>query len=341
MSDGIRGRFRATGATRRGGFTLVELLTVMALGALLMGITAGALARMGRTTALVDAERLIRGALVRARTAARTRGTPGSVVVLPSEQRKPPRLVLAMVRDVATWHFEGEGSRALGGRNHYALLEGVRRVEGGTLGRCLELTGGARLVCAPDARFDPVRGFSLAFDLRPDAEGGGGLLARFGETFSLSLEDDGSLKAVLVTAGSLEEITLKVAPGRLSRGRWSRLELAFDGLEALLSVNNVVEARRPVKEGRLVKPHGQARLILGGSGFSGLLDEAVYRSRQLEEEFELDAALLVPVEGPLEVRFDKDGRLDPRVHPEGPVKIPLELEDEKTAILVEPSGVMR
>ena len=59
----VSGRRDSSG---RGGFTLMELLTVMALIAIVFGLAVGSLARSGKAGALEGAARLARSHLLRA-----------------------------------------------------------------------------------------------------------------------------------------------------------------------------------------------------------------------------------------------------------------------------------
>ena len=65
------------------GFTLLELLAVMAILAVLMGITAGALQRSGKAQVLDGAARVVKSELDRARLLALKNSTLSKITIIP------------------------------------------------------------------------------------------------------------------------------------------------------------------------------------------------------------------------------------------------------------------
>ena len=64
-----------------------------------------------------------------------------------------------------------------------------RLEDGGSVRRCVRFSGEGSVVCDPDDGKDPTRGFEISMDIRPTTEGKGGVLASFGDSFSLELLD--------------------------------------------------------------------------------------------------------------------------------------------------------
>lgn len=327
-----------------GGFTLIELLLVMLLISLLTGLTVSSLARVAQSSKLDQAWRLVRQSLGDARVSAREASALARVLVVPGS---PAQIVVRRGQDAGSWHFdEGQGSRALGGRNLHAQLRGASFSEEGTVRGGVAIGGGV-VECGVSPLYDPVDGFAVALDIRPDEDLGAAGLASFGKTFVLELTEDGGLSATLDLEDEQDPVTVKTPPGLIARQRWARVELAYDGVEVFLRAHGVLEARKKIvstttqKSGvRLAAPREDDRLRFGSKTFKGSMDEIVYRTLEEAEVIELDPDVEVGVQAPLEVRFDGDGRLDPRVH-EALVRIPLACEGETKEVTVDLAGVVR
>jgi hypothetical protein len=80
-------------------------------------------------------------------------------------------------------------------------------------------------------------------------------------------------------------------------------------------------------------------LVLG-SGFSGVIDEVVYRTVSEQEPFEIDRQVEVGLNYPTSIRFNQEGRLNERFH-SAPVEIPLTHERRTVKITVDMAGVIR
>ena len=325
----------ATDRRRAAGFTLVELLVVCGLLAVVLGLSVGALARVGQSTAVRGGERILRAALTRARRSAMEQGTLSRVLVDPGDGERPVTVTLAVADEVVTLHFEAaEANGLLMGRNQYARLSGGELVDGGTLGRCVQLSGGA-VSCGRDAGLDPSSGFLLEMDVFPDELEGQAFA--FGDGIVLELAPDGSLTASIEFADQ-ERVTLSTEPDILAKGAWARIGLSVDGLEIRLLAHGVAQAIRP--ERRLPnRPRREAQLELG-RGFSGRLDEVLYRTLDEEPAERLDGTVSLESSVPQVLRFDAQGRLDRRLH-DGPVVIALLGEAESVRITINLQGVVR
>jgi type II secretory pathway pseudopilin PulG len=327
---------------RGGGFTLTELLVVCGILAVAMGISAAALSRVGQTGAMEASERLVRSALMRARTSARRQSALTRVTFMPEDVAKGQAAMISLVltRDAADLHFDvADGSRVLAGRNNWATLRGAKIEDGGVVRSCAVFDGGDTVVCDPAAGYDPTAGFSLAMYVWPDAESFGGRLVSYGESFSLDLTEDGGLVASLTLGEQGEVLTVETPPKRLRPGAWAPVGLLYDGLGITIRAHGVVEAARAERR-RLLAPEEQDRLVIGGSSFRGRIDEFGYETLEVARIDELPVGVTFKLNQPVVVRFDVDGSLDPRVHQTG-VTLPLRLEDEEREVRIDLAGLVR
>jgi prepilin-type N-terminal cleavage/methylation domain-containing protein len=331
------------GAPARGGFSLMEMLAVMAIIGVLLGISLGGLSRTSQGTALDGGIRMARSALQMARHSARDQGALARVLFMPGD---PSQVRLELARDAVSMGFgESSGGRVLAGRNRFAALGGATVVAGGSVRNCAEFDGQDTIVVDPADDLNPQRGFVLTMDVWPDSDPMGGELASFGRLFQWKLEENGAVQATFEIDGQGSSLELKTAPGVVAKEAWVRLELAFDGFEALLRVHGVIEATKKVGDAnvplrRLAEGDVSDRLRLGGRGFHGFLDEINYRTMEEAEVIELERGVRLDMENPIEVRFDSEGRLDPRLHT-APLSIPVRLEDERRELKLDLSGVVR
>jgi len=328
----------------------MELMAVMMIMGILFGLSAATLARLGKGPSLEIADRQVRAALSRLRTAARARAALAEVV-FENDAEGYGIIRTRTTHDAGSWHFE-PGLRgkdaALGGRNATARLSGVEIIADGSLRSCAKMNGGDTIKCANLPGYDPVRGFDLSMDIRPD--GNGGTLASFDDLFTFELGDDGELLASLLLVGEGEAKSVKTENGVLAFGEWCRVRIQFDGIDVRLYAHNVMEAELnlldPQRKGprRLQAPQRDARLVFGGKTYNGLMDEVLYRTVE-EDEAVILADGRVPVgfdlKVPLRVRFDREGRLDRRVHASA---IVVRLKDDEGAtrdVRVDMTGLFR
>jgi type II secretory pathway pseudopilin PulG len=320
----------------------MELLVVFSIMAILMGMSIGAFARISQGSVLDSNEKMLRAALMRSRINARTKAALTAVTIIPPDLKTgaSARLRTAWTVMAGSWHFEEQaGSKALGGRNRHADMRSVSRDENGSVGRCVTFNGGGSVTCDSYPDLDPREGFSLSLDLMPEPEIGGATIFSFGESFTLTMGEKGGLVGTVTLDAESKVVRLETGPWLLEAGAWTRVELSFDGIEVMLRAHNVVEARQKVK-GPLRAPGPQGRFTIGSGNFKGKIDEVVYRTMIFEDDEELDPDIDIKLQSPVTVRFDVDGRLDPRVHSED-VVIPMEMEDERTTITVKTGGMIR
>ena len=131
------------------GFTLAELLTVIAIIALVGGLGAGAFQRARRSYSLSASAGRIQGVIRAARNSALTTGGAAFVVIDPAR-----KTVAAHVFDpVGEWTFDGDGAGGLA-RERQDGGAAVGAVPG-RIGRAFDArTGGAYVNAGSEARFD-------------------------------------------------------------------------------------------------------------------------------------------------------------------------------------------
>lgn len=353
---GTSGRRTAARARAgRGGFTLMEMLTVMAVLAVVFGLSVGSLARSGKAGALESSSRVARSHLLRARLLSLSGGSLSRVEFRPADPEKNERasVTTEFTSQVGTWHFDDDekGLFTLAGGGVRSKVFGGTFTSDGRLRGALELNPMTRVVSPPVEEaptFDPRRGFLLRMDVFPAS---GGTVARFvpekgeGEAFVLRIDDDGSLSAEIETIPDPvyeaqtkkdRRVKLKTAPAVIEMRQWSRVGFAYDGVTAEIFANGVSEAT--AEDARDVAVAPASCLIFGG--YTGYLDEAEYFTTTAPERKEFEAGVDLESKAPLAVRFDRTGRLNENFH-RAPFAVTLALEGRRETVSVDPSGIVR
>ncbi len=333
----------------RSGFSLVELLAVMAILSVLAGLSVAALAKAGRGNVLELAQRRCKAALGAARVNARERGSPASLTLHPGD---PAVMVLKLARDAATLHFDDGGQlKTAAGRGHQAELVQASLAAGGTVRDCVRLKSKSAVVFPALEQFAPHGGFRIVMDVEAAAEGGVGVLARHGTAFQFTREADGSLTLQLEIEGRQEVVKLATPKDAVPSGRWTRVEAGFDGTSAWIAVHRVVEARKDLASADdpagilcLARDGGEPELVrttLGGGGFEGALDEVRLVTTEEQESSTIEGSVIFDLQVPLTITFDAEGRLDPRFH-QAMLRIGLvTAEGTTTSLTLDPAGVIR
>lgn len=332
-----------------GGFTLLELMTVMGIMAVVMGLSFGAFQRLGQNEAIPNAERILRSSLNRARATALELRAPAELRFFDGETAS---VQLIEYQVAATLGFDGEGADVLlAGVNRRAETRGADVVEEGYLQQGLAI-GNSETLSLPRSRaLDPSRGFVLEFRVRPLGERGDGVVVRHASAVSLELSSDGSGRLTVQPEQGENPVELRTAPGCFAPDRWLLVRASFDGLVASLALNGVVEATgvqlgedaKPVtKPYRLAKTQ-DARWVFGG-GLGAHLDEVRLLTPGNPEPFQLAGGLRFSQESTRSVRFDAKGRLDASRHAdlsEGPLVIEVLDEERSARLTIHRSGVLR
>jgi prepilin-type N-terminal cleavage/methylation domain-containing protein len=323
----------------RGGFTLLELLLVMGLLGIILGIGLGTFASFdpGRRAA----RGLVANALRQARNEAIAHRSPARVMFDPET-----RTVTTEGTAVAgTWRFETsdlKGARDLDGLAQ--SFPGAFLTEDGFVGRALDMDlgeRGAKVVfdLTEEPLFQLRRGFRLSCALRPKSLGASQILD-LGGVLLMNSFGDGSIGFSVLTrrvdelgrSTPGERVTVRTAPGAIEAGRWSQVEVRYDGrwLSAL-SDGVPVAMRSETRElWDVEKP-----LVIGGTRdrYRGQIDDLVVLVVREGERLVLPSSVEFDAKEPFEVRFDEGGGLDPVAHAR-PVEIGFKFSDGTRDALV-------
>ncbi len=278
---------------------------------------------------------LVANALRQARNEAIANRAPARVMFDPAT-----RTVTSQGTAVAgTWRFESpklEGAREINGLAQG--FPGTMLTEDGFVGSALDLDLGERgcrvvIDLTEEPLFQLRRGFRLSCALRPKVLKASTVLD-FGGVLSLESVPDGSIQFTVVTrrvdelgrAFPGESVVVKTAPGAIEAGRWSQVEVRYDGrwLSALSDGVPVAMREESRELWDVEKP-----LVIGGarSGYNGQIDDLVIVVSKEGEEFVLPNSVEFEIQEPFEVRFDEGGGLDPVAHAR-PMEIGLLFSDD-------------
>lgn len=299
---------------RVAGFTLLELVIVMAILSALLGIGVGAFRSLARPeqTALQQ----VKGALRKARLFARAEGVPASVVIQPARGQ----LFTVAMRTVGNWHFEDMAGT--GWPRDADHLEG-RILPDGALGAALALTGSAQLEIGDlPASSNSPHGFGVDVYVQPALEGRPmTLLERSGSwALELNREDLLTVRLFLLdtsdSESTVKEFVHEVPAARLSSDHLSRLTVVFDGRTlrvALLGARIEADTLFESPQELVNVPTVPVTTGVVPRQFRGVLDEL-----RLASVIQGDPILL-PEEVALEgsqavVHVDAAGHLDPAWH---------------------------
>ncbi len=165
---------------RQSGMTLIELLTVLAIVAALMGVSAAVYTNVRHSHALPAAGSQVSSVIRAARNWALTAGIPSKVFIEPQdvdlESNEPGRITAFGYELVAAWHFEDVGSTdpsvesspisldtvLVGALNERATVHGECYPARGKIGSAIEFANdGAAIVADHRPRYHSPTGFSL------------------------------------------------------------------------------------------------------------------------------------------------------------------------------------
>ena len=319
----------------RSGFTLMELLLVMALIGIVLGVGLGSFASFDPSRGA--ARGLVANALRQTRNTAIERGAPARVMIDRSRQA----LRTEAFTVAGTWRFEGpelEGARGV--RGVADGFPGQFLSEEGYVGKALDLELGPRgakvqIDLSSDPIFDVGDGFRLSAVLRP-ARLGDADVVDLGRVVRIKSRGDGSVGFELTTQREDglgrpvkgETISLRSGGGVLEPGHWTQIELRYDRRRVVALADGV-----PVADREETRPIWglEGGLVLGGGRqpFQGRVDDVVLSVVSVGAEVVLPKSAEFLARGPEEVRFDESGGLDPVFHA-GPVAIGLLFDDGGT-----------
>jgi len=332
-----------TGARR--GFTLLELLTVLAILSILMGMGIGVLSRVN--FAKYGAASMVARVLRSARESAIASGLPVAVVCDPETNR----IFDLSVRPLGFWHFEDADTTA---------TKGAYGLDARLVGARLDLEGrfGSALSCSAPGEYAEVSigersGWELATGLAVEADVfprtvQASTIVQRGRQFRLLLTSDGAAEArvglsdgPLDTAKDAGEAIATTPPGCVPPNRWSRVGFVYDRLALTVLVDGVPRASKVATDfvRREIAP---LTISSKSDSFLGLIDElrvgAIVPGDG--EALPKDVAF-ARAAGRVAVRFTGEGMLDPAFH-HAAVPVALRFpEGEIREVVVGPYGTVR
>lgn len=348
--------------SRRGssGYTLAELLTVIAIVALLGGLSAGAYQVARRNYGLQGSAGRIQGVVRAARNAAITTGSPSQVIIDPVARR-----VWTQAHErVGEWSFEGstEGDAPAGLGGPRASFAGGGLAPG-RVGQGASFRKGGEVTCGQDPRFDlrtgliieawvrhdnlpPVRDSTK--DDRPQVRKArrGARRAANGGSAAAILKKEGAYGLGMTQQGALEGFiggyAVRTEDSEVPAGRWVHVVLRYDGLTLSLEVDGVPRESLPLvapggaagKEEKVpaAAPVTPSQLTISDARapFPGEIDEVRLSGAAEPVEYTWPPDEHVPGWKKV-IHFDRQGRLDAGWH-QDPVRILLvELPDAASA----------
>lgn len=342
-SSSEMGRGRAATRHARRGFTLVELLLVVALLGVMMGLG------LGLFTRLDLGERVVRSQVVSQLRAARNHAVAMQASATVELDARNGLVTPSGFRVVGTFQFEDPSLEGAFGQ--LPSMVGGRLVEDGWQGGALDFVGEpdgshAAWPVHMDGAWDPRQGWSASLAVKCSGQEGGPLLA-LGETFGLEVGGDGSFGAwfapeLVDDAGESRRggrVVLRTAPGVVPKDRWVVLEAIYDRVRLELRVDGARRAH-VAEDAPVWRPDGPLRLCPAPVPFRGTFDRLVVSCATRDDGYQLPQGARLHPDGPALVRFAPGGMLDRSLHEE-PVRIRI-LKDEapEEIVLVQLSGAV-
>ena len=320
------------------GFTLLELMTVMALIAVLAGLGIGLLGAGANDMEIGWA--VVQDELRLCYETARGSGRPTEVRFQQPTQG-PMEVQSRVLAAVGHWHLEPNEDYFAGLRPE---LNGTP-VENGRYGWGMraDLEQGSTLFAMDTrgrARFDLANGFALRLEVKPQ-ERARATVARLGQGFRIELDDR------LVPTATLTLADPGPRPGRkvtvtgtqpLHLLQWTQLELIHDGNRLLLVVAGLEVARQSAR-GQCYQRNGDLLEISPGEApFHGLVDEIRLLAYELGEPQRLPPNMtLRGFQGP--IGFDRRGQLRAPATIGTVIELVLDREAEQRSLA--PGGVLK
>lgn len=319
---------RRLARSARSGFTLVELLAVMAILGVLLGMSAAMVSKMGRSYRFASSVASAGTVLRAARNHALARQSLSAVYVTKSADGV--ELTALGQKPVACWHLEGTGNETSGG---FTLAIGGAS-DTGKFGNAAYLRKGQVLAGGAAKDYGLADGVAVSawFYGLPD-----GALQRtlfdVGRSLVVTWESDGSI------AASVGSTTARTRPAVMTPERWVKVEVVYDRVHLAVTVDGCLFAQIALTDELMV---GELPFRVGDprQAFDGLVDEVALNTFVRGEVARLPLDV-VWVGGPSRVQFDRAGALDAAVHGSG---VELWFHSEERAewrlVAVDPIGVV-
>ncbi len=331
------------------GFSFIELVVVMGAMGVLMGLAVGYIGNIGQATFVVQAKGMLQETAYRCLSA--SIGDRRAILTLRQAENSDGDRILrigaAVARPVLTHQFE---TIDFASEARAPLVQGDVELDrgGGRVGNCAKFGPASYLSFTEQSIFAMTEGIELDVWVKPESRVRQMTLVHGVESYEVLLSQSGdsdaydvrlrlklrkSLDDATSTAGLETVFESKGAPV-IADGRWSRVQVSYDGLEASIRVNGLEcyepESRRRRPGGALgageidqvqriaVPPSGLVALTISGntSPYRGRMDSfrlmGVFRSEELERDLPGPLEVMFPAL-PLRIVF-RNGGLDPDVH---------------------------
>ncbi len=351
----------------------MELLVVLAIIALVGGLSAGAFHIARRTYALAASASQVEAILRAARNASIMSGIPARVEI------ETEQAVAYGFEAVGEWGFEtAEGGISYGARYMPATLQGSATLGEGYAGRGLHLGGGGYADCGAGAAFDFRTGVYAEAWIRHNAssipsageiggrstttttasssglrrrrtlskgepilnsEAAAGILSK-GRAFFLGICPDGSLE------GRIGDYRIRSMPGTVLPGRWTKVALSYDGQEVLLLADGIDRETVLLSRTGLMGeeeprppmsiPRSQESFLMGHPKipFQGAVDEVRLYGMPEPLRYELGGRERI-LGWKKVIWFDRNGRLDSRFHELGVQLVLYEFREPPSSLKTE------
>lgn len=321
---------------RAGGFTLLELLTVVALISVLMGLGVGVLQRGSNDLSI--ALSIVRDQMRLAANTAVANGLPTEVHIANEEPGMATRVHVRVLEPVGFWHLESD-ERWINAALRPELTGSVeprgrfgeaRRPDPESRSSLLTVSAGREGVFYLD------RGFAFRLELL--LEGRESMaVAKLGRAFEIDLEDGliPTARVTLAEPGPRPGTVVVVRGQRpLRTGVWVTLEVVHDGRVLSLLIDGEEVARESARGEPFRQPSDLLEVSIGSAPILGLVDEIQLLAYEASEEQSLPTSVqLQDLQGP--VRFGRRGELL------APARFTLVQGEESLGRTVAPGGVLR
>ncbi len=308
----------AMGRLPSGGFTLLELLMVMALIGVVIGTGLGMLAGLSPGQRAVAGT--IEEALRLSQRSAAVLGTPARV------EMRGGAIHAQVMRPVGTWHFEDQS--LMGAQELEAVWLGASEppfISNGFEGQGFDLQAGApgvlEISVATEPAFDWSDGFSIRCALRVE-RWQDAILMQLGQGMVVALSSHGALgvefRAVTTDEAGRESrgprVAVQTETGVMTPDRWKRVEIVYDRHSLRILVDGIERVRR-VEMARVWV--GKPSILLSNKTrpFPGAVDRLVFHAQEILPSKPLPGGAIFLKDSPTEVVFAPGGGLDPLHHP--------------------------
>ncbi len=336
--------------TKQRGFSFIELIVVMGAMGMLMGLAVGYLSSVGQATFIAQARAILSETAYRCINAS----SGGRRAILTMRQVETDtggqrlRVGAAVAGPVLTHHFETLDFASEARIPDVSGKVEVRRGAGRS-GNCAAFKGG-HLKFTPQSVFAMTEGLELDVWLRPERGHRVMSVLQGQESYEVSLIQAGDsaaydVRLMLKVRKANESVRSPAVPRNfetrggvlMADGRWSRLQVSYDGLDATIRVNGLEvyggeqQDRKPgdalqgekleMVQRIAIPPNGAVALTIGSGDrpYKGDMDalqlRGVFRSDELERDLpgQADTYEVLYPTLPLRIVF-ANGALDPDVH---------------------------